>query len=371
MIRRRTHALGACLLLCIVTAAPGHAGSQEEPEPAKPAGRPVVRIRSKIDDDRWRVRPAIHPMKGQRVSLRIKRLQGATVRWYEIRPKLDVMYKNANHPWEKNAYKWVGYGKIDYARKELKQFRDQWEIQPLGTGTAEPAGATEGERPGVSAGKALAFRLKDALSGRARKPGTDSYYRPDVGTFRFQAVVQHDGKTYRSHGMEDSDHRGLHPKVFRISVREDESYLGYLTSYFNVPAVFGSVPYQSMNYIGVDCADVLMAAHAKWKDRKLARNYNVAYLVANLPTVAEFEVQHGAPSDEVTWNKQIRGGDFIAVRYSGAKSYQHIGALYRDADEDGILDKDDIVLHAGPYPLHTTPLGKGKFDGHVKILRVD
>ena len=43
----------------------------------------------------------------------------------------------------------------------------------------------------------------------------------------------------------------MSPKVFRVSVRDGEGYVGWLASYFNVPGLFGSVIHQSANYIGV------------------------------------------------------------------------------------------------------------------------
>jgi hypothetical protein len=62
-------------------------------------------------------------------------------------------------------------------------------------------------------------------------------------------------------------------------------------------------------------------------------------------------------------------GDFIAVNYDDSKRYHHIGALYSDHNGNGLLDADDIVLHAGPAPLHFTALSSGAFDGDVVILK--
>jgi hypothetical protein len=190
-----------------------------------------------------------------------------------------------------------------------------------------------------------------------------------MGSFWYQAVVRQGGKIYRSYGIEDRDKRGLAPKVFRISVRGSEGYIGYLTSFFNVPGLFGSIPYQSHNYIGVDCADVLVAAYCKWKHLSLRKNHCVASLVGGLPKAAELDIKDGKPGKRVRWGKQIKAGCLIAVRYDGARSYQHIGALTGDTNRNGILDRDDMVLHCGPYPLHYSRLSEGKFDGHALILK--
>ncbi len=64
----------------------------------------------------------------------------------------------------------------------------------------------------------------------------------------------------------------------------------------------------------------------------------------------------------------MRPGDLIVVKYLDAKRYQHIGALYSDADKDGALSEGDLIIYAGPWPLHLSYLSEGGFDGHVVIL---
>jgi len=310
-------------------------------------------IQSHTDAGPWLKSSAIYPLKGQKVLLRVREISGAAIRWYRIFPDISKFYKNANHPWEKNPYQWVGFDKIDYHREELALFRDQWEIEPFKTvRSTDPSDIWD-----------------NALSWFGFSESADSRYcQKDVGSFWFQAVTEKNGKTEKTPGIEDSGERGLSPKVFRISLRDSEGYVGYLTSFFNVPGLFGSVPYQSNNHIGADCADILIAAYGKWKGKRIKKNYNVAMLVNKFPVIAEFEMAEGSPDKAVQWGK-IRSGDFIAVRYRPGSQYQHIGALFRDANENGILDGRDLVLHAGPDPLHFSYLEEGGFDGHVRILR--
>jgi len=296
------------------------------------------RIAYQIDDSAWSTKSsAIYPRKGQQVRLRVEAAADAAVRWYRITAHLPKMYKNANHPWEENPYQWVGFGKIEYQRVELEQFRNQ---------------------------RTIALPL-----GESALLGDSTYDHADVGTFWFQVEVEHAGKIKSSPGLEANDERGISPGVFRVSVREEDGYLGYLTSFYNVPGLFGSIPYQSGNYIGVDCADVLMAALERWRGKLILKDFNVAGLARSLPKIMELEVVSGQPSEAVAWTKQVQPGDFIAVRFTGKKQYQHIGALYRDANGNGVLDGADLVLHAGPYPLHASRLDEGGFDGHVLILR--
>jgi hypothetical protein len=170
-------------------------------------------------------------------------------------------------------------------------------------------------------------------------------------------------------GIEHSDAQGLSPKVLRISIREGQDYLGYLTSFFNVPGLFGSTTYQSEHYIGVDCADVLITAFHKWKGRPLEKNYNVAMLVNKSTKLSELSIKGGVPDRNLVWKNDFLPGDFIAVKYQGAQQYQHIGAMAKDANQNGVLDENDLVIHAGPLPLHYSSLKEGNFDGQVVILR--
>ncbi|MHC4215336.1 MAG: hypothetical protein ACYSWP_18395, partial [Planctomycetota bacterium] len=144
------------------------------------------------------------------------------------------------------------------------------------------------------------------------------YCRPDVGSFWFQAEVVKDGVIYRSASIADSDKRGLSPEVFRVSIRECEGYLGYITSFFNVPGLFGSVTYQSNNYIGVDCADVLIAAYGRFINKPMKENYNVAKVVTQWRHAAECEIMRGTPSKNLSFSSDINAGDLIAVKYNGS-----------------------------------------------------
>lgn len=298
----------------------------------------TLSIEAKVDQGQWTSSKAIYPLKNQPFQLRIQKQPGAVIQWFQIMPDLSKLYKNANHPWEENPYKWVGFGKIDYRRVELKHHCNDWVIEP-------------------------AFYSSYFFS--------PPYYQSTMGSFWLQAVVKdkQGNMIAASPGMETIDHRGLSPEVFRISIRDGEGYLGYVTSFFNVPGVFGSVPYQSYNYIGADCADLLIAAHARWKKTGVPRDYNVAMLVNRFTKVTRFTLNSGRPDKSISWGSTIKPGDLIAVRYFGRRQFQHIGALYRDANEDGKLDREDLVIHAGPRPLQIQALEEGAFDGHVVILR--
>jgi len=314
---------------------------------------PTLLIESRINGGTWVKSAAIYPLKGQKVVLKVDKIPGGEIRWHQIIPDTSKIYKNANLPWEKDAYKWVGLAKIDYYRKELTGFRGRWQIEPFGK---------ENDT-------SVRDRKSSSFGSLWNKAANSKYYHKDVGSFWFQAEVKKEGVIYRSPGIEDSDKKGLSPKVFRVSIRDGEGYIGYLTSFFNVPALFGSVTYQSNNYIGVDCADVLVAAYGKWKNKPIEKNYNVAMLVSQWPKVQEFDLLEGTADKQLKWGRDVRPGYFIAVRYRGSKQYQHIGALFSDANRNGVLDGGDLVIHAGPVPLHCSYLREGNFDGHIVLLQ--
>ncbi len=311
----------------------------------------TLTIKSSVNGSAWSSDGSIYPLKGEKVVLKVDRAPGAVTRWYQILPDLSKRYKNANFPWDKDPYKWIGLAKIDYSRKELTQFKGQWEIEPF--------------RPTNS--DSFLSKLASSIPG-LNSLGADSHYHDDVGSFWFQVEVEKDGKTQRSAGIEESDKMGLSPKVFRVSIRDGEGYVGYLTSFFNVPGLFGSVMGQANNYIGADCSKVLAAAYGKWKGKPIDKSYNVSSLVSLLPKLAEFDIVGGKPDKAIKWREEVNPGDLIAVKYPGEKQYQHIGALFADADKDGFLSEDDVVLHAGPDPLNFRTLKAGGFNGHVVIL---
>ena len=328
----------------------------QKPDPAPDTAaqsQPTILIQSSVNEAPWANHTAIYPLKQDRIVLKVDQLPAATIKWYQISADLSKTYKNANRPWEKNPYKWAGFAKIEYYRRELTQYRHCWQIQAFAHKTEPPPA-----------------RSPLSCSDSSRKDRDQwKFYHHDVGSFWFQVEITKDARTYRSAGIEDSDHRGLSPEVFRVSLRDGPGYTGYLTTFFNVPGLFGSIPYQSNNYIGVDCADVLVAAYRKWKNTPGKRDYNVAMLVAEWPKIAEFDVKNGTPSRRLKWALDVLPGDLIAVRYGRRRRYQHIGSLSADANGNGLLDRADRIIHAGPFPLHYSSLADGNFDGHVVILR--
>jgi hypothetical protein len=299
-----------------------------------------LKIKHQVDDGSFQTQNRVYLTPEQKLTLKVSVNNAKSIKWYQIIPDTSKFYKNANHPWEPNAYKWTGYGKIDYQRVEVKAFQNKQEV-------------------------VLTQNILEM-----NRPQGNHYYNSKLGSFWFEVVVTlQNGKILRTKGIKNVGRKGLSPEVFRVSYMLDKSYLGYLTTFFNVPGIFGSMPYQSRNYIGVDCADVLVATSKVMNKEKNEKNYNVMMLVDTFKTKVKFQIDSGEPNKTLKWGKEFKQGDFIAVKYRPKGRYAHIGMIYGDENNNGILDKEDTIINAGPNALHLTPLRKGAFDGTVVILK--
>ena len=313
--------------------------------------RTGLRIAHRLDDGPWQFQNATYPRVGQQVRLRVRNDNVAHIRWYLIFADITRIYQNANRPGETGAYKWTGIDSIAYHRIEIDDAREMREIDPI----------------------AQLDTLVSAISRWARDQGASprvvDFYKSEHGTFWFQVEGEIDGVAYRSIGLDDMTDRGISTRAFRMSLRQSDDFLGWISTFYNVPGVFGSVLYQSRHYLGADCADVMMSAWHKWKQKNLTKNFNVQMLVTRFPKRAETRIHDGTPAQPVLWGKDVAPGDLITVRNADSKKFHHVGALVGDTNQNGILDADDQIIHAGPYPLHLSSLKEGAFDGHVVVLR--
>lgn len=301
-------------------------------------------VYSRVDAGPWGVRGQVYTRPGRPVRLKVRPVPGATARWFQIVPNVDKRYNNAGWPWDPNAYRWLGWAKIEYRVTELRALRGQWTV--------------------------MVYDGRRAITTWPYAQGP-RYFHRDKGSYWFQVIIVRGERVVaRSAGIEDNGPRGLSPRVLRLTVRRGPGLLGFVAGFFNVPALFGATPYQSRNLIGVDCAEVVMAAYAQMKRRRLWRDYNVQMLTRYVPRVAAFNLDQGRPDKDLRWGREVRPGDLIAVRYRGAKFFQHIGVLGGDHNRNGRLDAADRVLHVGPDPLAVSPLSDGAFDGHALILRL-
>ena len=292
-----------------------------------------------VDDGKFLSGSSVYLKPTQKLTLQFDIQNAKKIKWYQIIPDISKFYKNSNYPWEENSYKWVGYGKIDYKRVEIKSFRDSKKV----------------------------ILTREVLE--ANRLDGNYLYNSKLGSFWFEAeATLKSGKVVKSKGIRNIEKKGLSPKVFRVSYMLDKTYIGYLTTFFNVPGIFGSMPYQSRNYIGVDCADVLVATTKIMNHEKNTKNYDVSMLVDKFNIKVKLSIDNGKPDKLLQWGIDFNKGDFIAVNSSPDSKYYHIGMLYGDENNNGILDEEDTVINAGPEALHIDTLVDGAFKGSVAIL---
>src|SRR5207245_391846 len=125
----------------------------------------------------------------------------------------------------------------------------------------------------------------------------------------------------------------------------DDSFVGWLTSFFNVPYVFGSAgkgaKSQAERRVGADCADVLVAALRSTGARNMDYS-SVMYLIDHLPHVSPPAQIGACPSTgpcaaatpPIRFARDVRPGDFLALDYVGAselpRPWDHIVAVVED-----------------------------------------
>jgi hypothetical protein len=167
-----------------------------------------------------------------------------------------------------------------------------------------------------------------------------------VGTMRYQLVVRQGDRTIASAGVDARRGRGaggLTDAVLRVSIRRDDTFLGYLTEMFNQPYIWASAglsdaTHQSEHLEGSDCADLMV-----YGQRRLGKR--VAYTwTGGLPKVTSL-IAAGARGTDGIYRDPAgkplpfpRLGDLVLFP-------RHVGALAADRGELGVLDDRDLVIH--------------------------
>lgn len=298
------------------------------------------------DSGPWRAGP-FQARVGESVELRLEDPvpPGATVRWFAIAPHMqhvDLPPPNRGIRQYSNSVlfgpnhgRWIGYDTIEY------------DLVPIGTG----------ER----------LRLD-------RHPGPNGH--EGAGSAFVVAQIEIGGAIVSSPSLEARDAIGLAGRVTRVSFRLDDSYLGWLSTYFAVPNVFGSTAGQVDRYLGADCADVLVGA-LRAAGKRSMRYTSVGAIgrytraVSGVMTLGEDGVlrgEDGAPID-LEFGRDVLSGDFLAIDYSGAdeelpRAWDHIAAVASDAGARGRFDPDDLIWHMTPDGLEITPVD------HARPLRL-
>jgi hypothetical protein len=168
-----------------------------------------------------------------------------------------------------------------------------------------------------------------------------------VGTMRYQIVVHQDDRTITSPGPDARRGRGsggLTDDVFRVSIRRDDTYLGYLTEMYGQPYVWASAglsdaTHQSERLEGADCADFVV-----YGARRAGSRFAYTW-TGGLPEITKLLAAGTRGDDGIYRDKRgrplpfTRKGDLILFP-------RHVAALVEDRGTIGVLDDQDIVVHA-------------------------
>ena len=170
----------------------------------------------------------------------------------------------------------------------------------------------------------------------------------DLGTSRYTVEFVYGGDNFSTKGKESTNYLGITDDVHRISFRQDDSFVGWLTSFLNLPYIYGSVPEQVDNYVGTDCADLIIGAK-----RKMGENLPYTY-VGGLNNISEEVVNEENLSTDgsnfynnnkiLKWGEDIKPGDLIIF----GEDF-HVGVLSKDkgilGQPDGVLNEYDLMIH--------------------------
>jgi len=173
-----------------------------------------------------------------------------------------------------------------------------------------------------------------------------------LGTMRYKVEVFHNNKTISTPGKNSVGAYGINNDVHRISFRTDDSFTGWMTSFFNIPYIFGNRVYQVENYIGVDCADLVIAAYRRVGHdipyTHVTGLYQYSKVIANEKNVKLEGKEFYHKGKPLLFGKDVKEGDLLVFENS------HVGVLYKDKSDpkgefkgeaDGTLNEYDTIIH--------------------------
>ncbi len=167
-----------------------------------------------------------------------------------------------------------------------------------------------------------------------------------IGTMRYQIVALQGDRVIASAGPEARRGRGsggLTDAVLRVSIRRDDTFLGYMTELYNQPYIWASEgltpeTHQSERLEGADCADLMIYGQRRLGN-KLAYTWTGA-----LPQVTTLIAAGARGADGVY--RDARGRPIPFPRIGDLMLFpRHVGALAADRGTPGILDDQDLMMH--------------------------
>jgi len=197
-----------------------------------------------------------------------------------------------------------------------------------------------------------------------------------LGTMRYKAVAKTAAQEAASVGVECRESGAACRKIHTLSLRPDNSYLGYLYELYNTPYIYGSKRikggHQSDLLVGSDCADFTVYGKRRQRGKKkFGYTYTGGlYKLSSKRwrvTLDDEGFYIDKKGKRLTFGPEgkTRPGDLI--NFNGG----HVGALVKD-DGDGYLDTDDYVMHTLFKEPETVPIKDcrwGAIDGK-EVLRL-
>jgi len=192
-----------------------------------------------------------------------------------------------------------------------------------------------------------------------------------VGTMRYQIEVAQGDRVIASPGAEARRGKGsggLTDDVHRISLRRDDTYLGYLTELYGQPYIWASAgktdrTHQSERLEGCDCADFVVYGR-----RRMGKDIPYTWTGA-LPEVTKLLAEGDRAADGVIRDDHGKplpfttAGDIILFP-------RHVGVLTRDVEPIGILDDGDIMMHSlFDTPKEVAIRDSNYADTHIQLRR--
>jgi hypothetical protein len=173
-----------------------------------------------------------------------------------------------------------------------------------------------------------------------------------VGTMRYQIEVTQDGRTVASAGVDARRGRGsggLTDDVHRISLRRDDTYLGYLTELYGQPYIWASAgttdhAHQSERLEGCDCADFVVYGRRRLAEHGEAKALPYTW-TGELPKYTKLLAKGNRAADGV-----FRDAAGEALPFTGVGDIilfpRHVGVLTEDREPVGVLDDGDVMMHS-------------------------
>ena len=220
----------------------------------------------------------------------------------------------------------------------------------------EPAVAsmTNGDTPGEFHFAAIDYRatpLPAAADHGSLAADVHPTLTPDhgagVGTMRFQIIATQGERTIASAGPDARRGKGsggLTDAVLRVSIRRDDSYLGYLTELFGQPYIWASAglsdaTHESERLEGADCADFVV-----YGVRRMGQRVKYTW-TGGLPEITTL-LGAGTHGDDGVY-RDARGKPLPFTRAGDLVLFpRHVGVLSVDRGQRGVLDDQDLMMHA-------------------------